>query len=392
MELSQIAHALGIETYPPALEELYAAGEFPDPCDRCLLEELETRYGIFGKYYAIVLQALETLPQDPNRYAWAQVVSTYIATAPVELASKVPMPATDGTPAGDLLPMLILLTQIPRSEEAYRSRGFSGQQLLTVMTSYGRIIALVEKSLGRPAINQLYYQWLCLYAKATIFHCGSFQFEVRRLSDAAMYLQNRNTGALVSVMTSGTFHRSGQVLGSGGCSDTAGSFCATVRETEDAWYGFPATEHAVTQQEVCFPKAQWVCALQPGDTVLNMHISRGADLSQASVDAAIAEAVAIAERSYPEWTSHGIHCHSWLLDPLLRDILGASSNIARFGDRFCRHPIQSAGRNGFSYVFPPGVPDAQLPENTRLQKGLKAHYLSGGCLYGCAGAFITKEG
>lgn len=392
MELTQIALSLGIEDYPSALNTIYAAGDFCDPCDRRLLEKLEARYGIFGQYYHVMLQAMAALPQDQNRYVWAQVVSTYIRTAPVELASKVPMPATDGTPAGDLLPMLILLTQIPQSEESYRSRGFSGQQLLKVLTPYAKCIAIVEKRLGRPAINQLYYWWLCLYAKAAIFHCGDFQFELRRLSGEAMYLQNRHTGKLVSVMTSGTFHRSGQVLGSAGCSDDAGSFAASVRETDDAWYGFPATEHAVTEQNVCFPKSQWVCALQPGDTVLNMHISRGADLSPAAVDAVITKAVAIAGRSYPEWISHGILCRSWLLDPVLRDILGASSNIARFGDRFCRHPIQSTGRNGFDYVFPAGIPDAQLPENTRLQRGLKAHYLSGGWLYGRAGAFITKEG
>lgn len=393
MELLQIANALGIEQYPPALDGVYAAGDFCDPCDLGLLEDTEKRYGIFGQYYEAVRQAMQLLPLDKNRYAWAQVVSTYIATAPVALASKIPMPATDGTAAGDLLPMLILLTQIPRSVEIYRSKGFSEEEIRVFTEAYAKGISIVERSLGRPAVNQLYYWWLCLYAKASIFHCGKFQFELRQLPNEAMFLQDKQSGRLIPVMTAGRFHRNGQVLGSAGSTEEEGAYEAAVLETEDAWYGFPATGRGAEHQKRCFPKERFTCALRPGDTVLSMHIAVGADLSRESVDGALAQAVQIARRSYPQWNTGAIYCRSWLLDPVLAEVLGDGSKIARFAQKFACHPMKSAGRAGFGYVFPGcSCPEEELPENTRLQKGLKAHFLSGGQLYGCAGAMIIQEG
>jgi hypothetical protein len=390
MELTQIAHSLGISQYPSALNELYASGNLCDPCDPALLEELQTQHNILGPYYDITRQAMLSLPKDPCRYAWAKVVATYLFTAPVELASKVPMPATDGTTVGDLLPLLILLPQIPVAVEAYRSKGFSPEAVAELTQVYGRCIAIVEKILGRPGINQLYYWWLCLYAKASIFHCGSFQFELRQLPKDTVFLQSLSSDALVPLMVTGTYHRSGQVLGCGSYTDPQGAFSVSLRETEDAWYGFPAIDGIVSPKEICFPKTQWRCALRPGDTVLSMHIAKGADLSPAALDNILIQATEIARRSFPQWNTNAIHCRSWLLDPVLCDILGENSNIARFGSRFFRHPIRSNGRKGFDYVFPSGVPDAQLPETTRLQRGLKAHYLAGGGVYGCAGAFIIK--
>lgn len=390
MELAQIALSLGIAKYPPALDEVYAAGNLFDPCDQQLLKELEAEFGIFEGYYAAMEQAMEEIPADEHRYIWAKVVATYIRTAPVQLASKIPMPASNGTVAGDLLPMVILLPLIPSAVESYRRMGFPQEDIQKMMCAFRKGIAIVARSVGRPAVNQLYYWWLCLYAKASIFHCGDFQFELRQLPNEAIFLRNKADGCLAAVMTAGRFHKSGMVLGSGGYLDEEGAFDAQFRETENAWYGSLATERAIGRQEVCFPKDAWEVALKPGDWVLSMHIARGANLREEAVDAAINQAKIIAGRCYPQWVSNGFYCRSWLLDPLLGDILGEGSRIFQFANRFTRLPIKSSGRAGFGYVFPADVADADLPEDTTLRRGLKQHYLSGGFVMDRAGAFIRK--
>ena len=330
MELAQIALSLGIAQYPPALDEVYASGKLFDPCDKGLLKELEAAYGIFGCYYTPMEQAMDGLPGDEARFTWAKVVTTYIRTAPVQLASRIPMPASDGSVVGDMMPMVILLPLIPRAVESYRQMGFTREDIQKMMGAFRSGISIVEKSVGRPAVNQLYYWWLCLYAKATIFHCGDFQFELRQLPNEAIFLRNKEDGRLAAVMTAGRFHKSGMLLGNAGCTEEEGAFEAGFRETGDAFYGMQATKGAVENREVCFPKDTWEAVLKPGDWVLSMHISRGADLSPEAVEAAIAQAEIIAKRSYPQWEGGGFYCRSWLLAPLLGDILGEKSKMSQF--------------------------------------------------------------
>ena len=70
-------------------------------------------------------------------------------------------------------------------------------------------------------------------------------------------------------------------------------------------------------------------------------------------------------------------------------MLGADSKIAAYGARFARYPLMSAGREVFSFVFPPNVTDlGALPENTRLERGLKKLYLNGGYIHAFAGIIL----
>lgn len=389
MKLSQIARSLGIQSYPEALDAVYEAQCFCDPCDRSVPAALQAQYALFGNYYDGLLLAMEALPKDPARYIWAQVVSTYIQTVPVEISSRIPMPTTDGTPAGDLLPLIILLPLIPDSIAQYRRKGFSEEAIHSCLEAYRGSLDILTAQNGRPLVNQLYFWWLGLYAKAAIYHCGSFQFELRKHPNEAVLLRDRKTGSVVPVMTAVTLHRSGRILGSAGCEDAEGALPVTLRETETAWYGHASLGAAVSMEECCFPKDRWESLLKPQDHILSMHISRGAKFSPEAVSEALTQARRIAMEAYPEFHIQGITCHSWLLDPTLETILGNASNIANFGSRFARYPVRSKGRDVFGYVFPANAPiDATLPENTRLQRGLKKLYLKGGYIYSYAGFLL----
>lgn len=389
MTLVEIARSLGIEAYPEALDAVYEAQHFYNPCDHSVPEALQAQYDLFGQYYDALLAAMEQLPEDPARYTWAKVVSAYIQTVPVEISSRIPMPATDGTPAGDLLPLIIMLPLIPLSIKEYRRKGFSEEEIQACLKAYQSSLNILTGQYGRPVVNQLYFWWLGLYAKAAIFRYGSFQFELRKAYNDVTFLKNQLTGQCVPVMTGGTVHHSGRILGSAGCTDPTNAFTVTLRETEDAWYGHAATASTVSPEETCYPKSLWTCILRPGDAVLSMHISRKADLSPKSVAEALSKAGAIAAKSYPEYNLKGIICHSWLLDPALERILGSDSNIAGFGNRFVRYPLRAKGTDVFTYVFPPNSPiDETLPENTRLQRGVKQLYLNGGYIYAHGGLVL----
>lgn len=130
----------------------------------------------------------------------------------------------------------------------------------------------------------------------------------------------------------------------------------------------------------------------PGDPCLNLHITdfRG-PLTPESCDRSLALAQEFFARHYPEERYRTAVCHSWLLDPQLKEYLPADSNIVRFQDRFV--PADGYAREAddttpVSFVFGDhALPVAELPRRTRVERAVGDHLRAGGHWYGGHGWF-----
>ena len=213
---------------------------------------------------------------------------------------------------------------------------------------------------------------------------------MRTLPKAAIYLKNKESGQVLPVMCEGTFHRSGQqALGSAGYTDEAGAFTCHFREDEENYYGYGCHDHVVADHEEAFAKTAWEVAIAPGTPCLGMHIPAGADISVGATKNAITLARQIVKERYPEFTGSLVYCASWLLDPGLTQMLGDESKISGFQRLYTRHPQKSSGMHVFGFVFPKNYGSFdKLPENTRLMRILKQHYLNGGYNYAFAGVIF----
>jgi hypothetical protein len=94
---------------------------------------------------------------------------------------------------------------------------------------------------------------------------------------------------------------------------------------------------------------------------------------------------------FPDYAYKAFFCGSWLLDPQLGDLLGHDSNIALFGKRFTPVCTKNDGYGVFRFAFL--KPDnnfafEDLPEDTRLQRAVKKHYLDGKAIYAMHGFFF----
>lgn len=386
MEIRSVAAALGIEGYPEGLE---TCGKEKGISLPALVNRLQERYDLFGSYYDTVMTAAKQIAQDPVRLSWCQTVWAYLQDATLAQARAVPVPDSDGTPAGDLLGLMLLLPSVELSADNYRGRGFDEGLIRQTLGAYQKSVAITEDRTGRPGIDRTYYNWLCLYAKALIFHYGGFNFEIRKMNPGVLYLRNRADGSLQCLLCSGTVHSSGRILGSGGYEDEAGAWQVEFRETGDAFCGHPIGNHRVSRQMQTFPKDIWECVLRGSDNVIGFHIPRKTNLSAQSVERALEEGRKLAQKAYPEYDLKAFHCHSWLLDPALEEILGDSSNIASFGKRFTRYPVKSSGQEVFGFIIPGKLESyEQIPEDTRLLRELKKRYLNGGQISAYAGVIF----
>ena len=83
-------------------------------------------------------------------------------------------------------------------------------------------------------------------------------------------------------------------------------------------------------------------------------------------------------RIFPEYADKPVYCHSWLLSPLLKDMLPPTSNILRFQEMFDIAPDEKPSNDVLLWVFKnPKLPKEDLPEDSSLQRKLKRFLLAG---------------
>ena len=110
-----------------------------------------------------------------------------------------------------------------------------------------------------------------------------------------------------------------------------------------------------------------------------LHIPTDASLAPEAVDDSIARFRAFAGEFFQEWAEAPLYCDSWLLSPVLENLLPASSRILAFQHRFRILSVNWDSMGAVSWVYPGyREPFGQLPEDTLLQKRMKAFLLSGG--------------
>lgn len=110
-----------------------------------------------------------------------------------------------------------------------------------------------------------------------------------------------------------------------------------------------------------------------GTPILRVHIPAEAPLDIPRVEASLLAASQFFREQKPVL----LHCHSWLLSPGLRLLLPADSRILAFQALFHIYAVTD-GRQAEERVFGQLRDDpAQYPEDTSLQRNLKAYLLSG---------------
>lgn len=117
---------------------------------------------------------------------------------------------------------------------------------------------------------------------------------------------------------------------------------------------------------------------EKGKKVVSLHIPSDADLSLPLLQQSYREAKALIDNAFPEYRDVPYVCGSWLLSPDLKDLLPESSRILGFQRSFLLTGT-FADEEFKEWVFKRmDIPNEDLPEDTSLQRSLKAFLLNGG--------------
>lgn len=176
--------------------------------------------------------------------------------------------------------------------------------------------------------------------------------------------------------------------------DTMGAFprfCRECRRSTGAW-GFDRgfwTPRQLSGELMRIGTLEYERLEAEDGPVVALHIPSDASLTPENVAASVRQARAFLAEKFPRWSAAPITCDSWLLSPELGEMLPDTSRILAFQKNFrmtgtwddCRDPLQ--------WVFwaGPNTAVAELPEQTGLQRALKAFWLAGGNFRGGRGVW-----
>ena len=122
---------------------------------------------------------------------------------------------------------------------------------------------------------------------------------------------------------------------------------------------------------------------EPGKREIGVHIPSDAKLEPDRMNESLARADAFLREYFPDWADLPKTCESWLLSPVLKELLPPESRILRFREAFDLREDLPENDAALEWVFHvaggqrEGLDLSALPEETSLQRKMKALLLAG---------------
>jgi hypothetical protein len=116
-----------------------------------------------------------------------------------------------------------------------------------------------------------------------------------------------------------------------------------------------------------------------GSPILSVHIPSNAVLTRESLDASYRMAREFFAKHFPDFQYQCVYCSTWLLSPVLKQILKPDSRILEFQSDYEITHVDMESNSGIRWIFKKEYEDySQLPEDTSLMRSMKQVLLNGG--------------
>ncbi|MBQ8408127.1 MAG: DUF5596 domain-containing protein [Clostridia bacterium] len=403
MKIECLMERLGVKRYPARWSEFFDEVVTDVKENGCPLAEssyyqkLHDDYGVLDNLLHTYMQAADEIKADPDCLLFFALLRRAMRDRD-KIRSDL---AALDMPKGEVyclkyaaIPSLIMCESIPTFYADMKARNVPDDIFEDSIKNAERITEnYMKKHNGEVGFSN--FDWHQLLYDGRLFRVKRLQLEFPFHFWGVYKVFESNNGEIVALAHNIAVHKDGMPLGSLHFEDDTDSFTAVIEENDTAYVGHPFDEYGkIIREKVTLSKSEWKVKLKGGDPVVSLHIPRGEKFDDATVQDTIDYSREFLDKCYPDYGSKAFFCASWLLDKQVEDILGTESNIARFGNRYLRMQYKNPGTAAINFVFNVGgkkfTPDTieEAPENTRLEKALKKHYLEGKAIYEPHGVFF----
>ena len=289
-----------------------------------------------------------------------------------------------------LMSLLCLLPTVSRLFEKLKHRNVPDDIIRATVMQYEDCVFIYQKRFNRIGLNKRYFDHLQTYVDCKMLNIGRLRFEPYLLQAPVYLLENKSTGKQILLLGEGKMRDDGLFTDLPPASEAA--FDAYFSENEQSYIATPINERGKCVSEKCtFNKSEWTLRIRPGDRCLGVHIPDKGALTEEACDASYRRALDVFKECFDYGDVKAFHCKSWLMSPELDGHLKSGSNLLKFAEKYLRYPTHTDGMEVMNFVFYlKGTDYTDLPEDTSLQRSLKALYLNGGYLYSYGGLFTAK--
>lgn len=290
--------------------------------------------------------------------------------------------------AEGVVPAIFALA-LPGAIEHLRSDGLTEEMIADTLKDYGIWARGYEQETGRAGFGEI--GWESRFLTGHIYKIGRLQYEFCHTYHAPYTIyRDHGTGELIPVPQAGL-----QIDAQGFLAQGAPAAFTTVCERRDGLLRFNAVDTRrarILPQVNTRPLDRLEVLLCKGMQVLNLHIPECGPLTPELVSESLRQAKAF-------FAARGVDnrvavCESWLLDPALQIYGAGCGNITGFQNRFALYPECLTVSDAVNRVFGRGTDASNpenLPENTRLRRGLKAYIAKNGALRDAGGVLELTD-
>ncbi len=361
--------------YEDALAEFERAGVFF--LKEEYLREVQAKCNAFPRTFARVLEEAARVREREDEALYALFLCRAMEHRDLFLRH---LSAFDFPKDNPFLAFLCLVPSIVATWEELVRRGVPADVVAATVNQYEECLFVYRERFDELGMNKRYFDHLQGYVDHKFLNVGRLRYEIGHLHGVYL-LKSKKDGKRVlfladTLMNDVGLYRDTPPLREGG-------FDAFFREENDAFVGTPVGESGRCQSKaVRLSKKEYEIALRPGDTVIDVHIPGHLPLTEQNCAESYARARELFALHFPEIEPKAFHCHSWMMAPELGEILKPTSNLLAFQRPYLRYPVPTKGEDVLNFVFFLRYKTfADLPEDTSLQRALKARYLGGERLY-----------
>ena len=371
--------------YEEALAEFERAGVFF--LQESYLRDVQAKCNAFPRTFERVLAEAAAMRERPEEALYALFLCRAMEERELFLRH---LPAIDFPQSSPFLAFLALVPSIVGTWGQLVARGVPDDVVAATVNQYEECLFVYQERFDDLGMNKRYFDHLQGYVDHKYMNIGRLRYAIEPL-EGFYLLKSKKDGKQVlfledAPMNDLGMHRDTPPLREGG-------FDAFFREEEEFFTGTPVGENGRCQSEaVQLSKEEYEIVLRPGDVMLDTHIPGHMPLTVELCAASYARARELFAKHYPEYEPKCFHCHSWMMSPELAEVMKPGANVLLFQQPYLRYPVPTKGEAVLNFVFFLRYTTfADLPEETSLQRALKAKYLAGERLYEYGGVMLFGD-
>lgn len=257
--------------------------------------------------------------------------NVYYKGAPEDVLLE-PFPEELGAVTGEKELLFVLaMSLIPTAEECFMQAGIPVEKLHQSYDEIEAWLSNCERNYGVTGLEFWHgFAWLAMRLfTVTVIRFGRLEYNKCKLFPDVMVLRNRKTGENKVVLTQEYELNKAGLFTAPGEENAAKT---TFNESEDGTVtaNCVSPDGIVSLEAVRFDAEEWEISIRPGDDVIYMHIPEVGPLKIEDVCKSLAEVKEFYDKYYPDYHGKAIVSHSWLFDPVLKELLPESSNLIQY--------------------------------------------------------------